>query len=90
MGTEGSLLCLRGPGVATVREAGEWGGGGGGPEFGRGPKMGNWETISRDFGQEIFVANLGQFRPPYFTLSIKPQDFSVFHGFPSPQQPGPG
>lgn len=26
----------------------------------------------------------------YFTLSIKPQDFSVFHGFPSPHQPGPG
>lgn len=78
-------------GLLRCREAGGVGGWEvEGPEFGRGPKMGNWETISRDFGQEIFVANLGQFRPPYFTLSIKPQDFSVFHGFPSPQQPGPG
>ena len=53
------------------REAGEWGGVGGGggvgcgwggvvagAVFGRRLKMGNWETISRDFRQEIFVANL--------------------------------
>lgn len=53
-------------GLLRCREAGEWGGGGGvgwwgvvaGAVFGRRLKMGNWETISRNFRQEIFVANL--------------------------------
>lgn len=76
-------------GLLRCREAGEWGRGGG--RVWSGAKDGQLGKNCKGFWAGDFCCqSFGQFRPPYFTLSIKPQDFSVFHWFPSPHQPGPG